>query len=113
MFRVSAAAWVTSAALAGAALFAGPALAAPQIGTATVSPANLPAAGGSVTVTVKVTGTGFSRVWVNASPPGVRGSYGPAALLSSIGGNKYRGSVAVTANTQKKTQISYLVIQVT
>jgi hypothetical protein len=112
MLRIPTTACVLSAALIGAALLACPAVAAPTIGTATVSPANLPATGGKVTVTVKVTGSGFTRVWVNVSLPGTR-TYGAAVLLSGIGGGKYRGAVTVSPNTQKKSQISYLMIQVT
>src|SRR5687768_10294399 len=73
-----------------------------KINAATVRPANLPGAGGSVTVDVSVPptrpGVVVQSVRVSASTPGSTSSYGPPVEMTKISLTYWRGTISIVPN---------------
>jgi len=109
---------VFAAALASAALLsgfglAGRALAATSIGTASVSPGNLPATGGSVTVSVTISGVpAGGKVQAAATAPG-GSTYGSPITLTRQGTTtKYTGKVSIAPNSVRSIKNALIKITV-
>jgi len=84
----------------------------PSISSATLTPKRLAAAGGTVSIRVKIKNNGSSINSVSATSTLSGGTPSAAATLQASGGDFYTGSVRVAANSRTKKTTASIYVQV-